>query len=274
MAEEYTFRQDETGPLPPGEQPQTIDTDRPSWLPEQFKTPEEMAKSWRETQANYTRTRQELSELRGYPEDSQEEVPTEQEAGSSSPEEIKGDNLDNAAERITEQAGVDVSEYTAEYQSTGDVSEESRVALAESLKGVLGNDARSMIDDYIEAKKVVHTNNSKAYMDEAGGAEQYQEMVAWAADTLPPEQIQAYNSAVESGDRHTTMFAIRGLRAQFESANGRTPGRMHSGTTRVGGVAPFQSAAEMRAAMKDPRYKQDPAYRESVRRRLDASENF
>lgn len=278
MAQEYTFRQEETGPLPPEQeqqqQPQQTG-DRPDWLPPEFNSVEAFVKSSQDTKAAYTKARQELAALRGTPDEEETEEPEDESSiqNGQSEEEIKGESLDQAAEKITKEAGVDVSEYTKEYYSSGDLTPESRDALAEALKGVLGDDARQMIDDYVEAKKVVHQNNSKTYMDEAGGTEQYQAMVQWAAESLPPEQITAYNKAVESGDRHSTLFAIRGLRAQYEAANGRAP-NLRSGTGPSGNVAPFQSAAEMRAAMSDPRYKSDPAYREAVARRLAISDNF
>ena len=270
MAQEYTFRQEETGPLPPEQEQQQPQQsgDRPDWLPPEYSSVEAFVKSAQDTKAAYTQARQELSQIKGEePTDEQEDT----EEAPQEPGQIKADSLDDAAEKITAKAGVDVSEYTQEYYSSGDLSEDSRTALAESLKDVLGDDARQMIDDYVEAKKVVHQNNSKTYMDEAGGTEQYQAMTQWAADNLPPEQIAAYNKAVESGDRHSTLFAIRGLRAQYEAAEGRTP-NLRSGTPGASGVAPFGSAAEMRLAMADPRYKADPSYRESVARRLAASE--
>lgn len=44
------------------EQPETIE--RPEWLPENFKTPEDLAKSYREQQAEFTRRSQELAETK------------------------------------------------------------------------------------------------------------------------------------------------------------------------------------------------------------------
>ncbi|CLP71539.1 Uncharacterised protein [Mycobacterium tuberculosis] len=64
-------------------------------------------------------------------------------------------------------------------------------------------------------------------------------------------------------------MAILGLKARYDAANGSEP-------TLLGGNAKasedvFRSTAELTAAMKDPRYKKDPAYREDVKQKLARS---
>jgi hypothetical protein len=138
---------------------------------------------------------------------------------------------------------------------------------------VLGPNARQIVDDFIEARKVVIQNDQKMYMDAAGGQEQYGTMVEWAKQNWSAEQVAAYNRQVQSGDRHATLFAIEGLKSKFEAANGRIPQRI----TGTGGASTsqgaFRSVAEMTRAMSDPRYQSDEAYREEVRQRLALS-NF
>ena len=48
MAETITITQPETGPEAPQEEAQDNQSERPEWLPEKFKTPEDLAKSYSE----------------------------------------------------------------------------------------------------------------------------------------------------------------------------------------------------------------------------------
>jgi hypothetical protein len=265
--ESIQFEQDETGPNAP-QQPTTPDPNRPAWLDPKFKSPEELARAYNEQQAAYTRQQQELARLKGTtpPADPTVKEPEQQDQQQS--------QQDDAAKKVAEAAGLDLTPYQQEYTSNGDVSEENRAKLADSLKSVLGPNARNIVDEYIEARKVVQQNDTRMFMDAAGGEESYQTMSEWARSNWSPEQIAVYNRQVESGDRHSALFAVESLRTQFEAANGRIPNRLSAvGSPSNAGSQPFRSAAEMTTAMKDPRYKSDPAYRDDVARRLAAS-NF
>jgi hypothetical protein len=279
MVQSVTFEQSETGNLPPQEPPQP-DPNRPAWLDPKFTKPEDLAASYREQQAALTRAQQELARLKGQ---ADEQPPIsgvqsgkeDDDVADETPvdEQPNPDGQEAAAKKVADAAGVDLNPYQEEYNTSGDVSEDNRVKLAESLKGVLGENARNIVDEFIEARKVVHANDTKMFMDAAGGQEQYGVMTAWAAQNLPKEQVAAYNKQVESGDRHSVLFAIEGLRAKYEAANGRLPQRITGSGNPSPNAGAFRSAAEMTSAMKDPRYKTDEAYRQDVARRLSIS-NF
>lgn len=273
MSNSVSFETPETGSEAPAQDLQnTGDPNRPEWLPEQFKSPEDFAKSWQDQRAEITRLQQASAQNKQPdPPDSGEPPKDEQEKPPAADD--KQNQQDDAAKELADQAGLDLSPYQEEYSSTGDVSEENREAIAKSLEKQLGPNARQIVDEFIEARKVVHENDTRMFMDAAGGQESYTQMVNWASTALPPEQVQAYNKQVNSGDRHTVLFAIEGLRAKYEQANGRDP-RLISGSGRPGAaVGGFSSTAEMTRAMSDPRYKSDPAYREEVRAKL-ARSNF
>ena len=130
--------------------------------------------------------------------------------------------------------------------------------------------ARAIVDQYIEGQKAVVGNDMAMYMQTAGGEENYQAMVAWASTTLPPAEIAAINTQLDSTDRTAVTFAITGLKAKYEAANGKQPSILTGNSGGVSSVAGFKSVAEMTAAMADPRYKKDPAYREAVKARIAA----
>lgn len=271
-----TFDTEETGSNAPERQPEA-DPNRADFLDPKFKTVEEQAKAYREAQSALTRANQELAKARGEKPAEQSSTPEKKPDEPKKPDDLQikdepPKKQDEAAEEVAKAAGVDLAPYQTEYTSTGDVSDESRAKIADGLTKVLGPNARQIVDEFIEARKVVHQNDTRMYMDAAGGQENYQTMVIWAKDALPKEQIAAYNSQVNSGDRHAAMFAIEGLRAKYEASNGKLPQRRVTGNSRPSGnTNGFASSAEMTRAMKDPRYKTDQAYRDDVAARIAAS---
>ncbi len=109
-----------------------------------------------------------------------------------------------------------------------------------------------------------------------GGQEAFDALAAWAPEYGDPVTVDAFNKAIDSGNADAALLAVKALRYEMTSRQGFTP-------TLVGGLAlgsqsgpkPFNSQAELRAAMRDPRYlpgpQQDGAYVEEVQRRLTAS---
>jgi hypothetical protein len=270
MSTQVVFEAPETGPNAPA--PET-----PAQPPIPDNLPENVKKSMQDMRAEITRLQQQVKQATPTPPQQPDPAApaaptTEQPKPNDQKPEDKAQSQDDAAKKLTESAGFDVAPYQTEYDSTGDVSPESRDKIAEGLKNVLGADARKIVDDFIESKKVVHTNDKSMYMEAAGGEEAYNTMTQWAAQNLPPEQVAAYNRQVTSGDRHATLFAIEGLRSKFEAANGRAPTLVRGTTTpAIGGVQPFRSVAEMTKIMSSPEYKTDPAYRDQVKQRLAVS---
>ena len=105
----------------------------------------------------------------------------------------------------------------------------------------------------------------------AGGEANYNRVVEWAADNLPDNQIDAFDSVVDSGNPAAINIAFQGLQAQYNDANGYE-GRMLQGKAPSNSRDVFRSQAELVAAMSDPRYESDEAYRADVVEKLDRSD--
>lgn len=249
-------------------------TDRPAWLPAEFKTVEDFTKSYTDTKAELTRKSQELATLRKEP--SQDDKP----ADPPAPADTTAKTPEGKALEIAEDPPADADAptmadfepYQQEFIATGDVSEENREKIAGRLKGMFGDQSRAIVNDYIEGSKVRRDSATKEFMDAAGGADQYAAMVSWAKESLSPAEKDAYNRQVNSGDVHSAKFAIEGLRAKYEKANGRQPQLIQGdGQITPAPTGAFKSVQEMTAAMKDPRYKTDAAYRKSVEQRVAQS---
>ena len=108
-------------------------------------------------------------------------------------------------------------------------------------------------------------------MNAAGGEANYNAVVEWAGSNLDNRSIDAFDSVVDSGNPAAINIAFAGLQAQFYEANGYE-GRMLQGKPANSRGDVYRSQAELVAAMGDPRYDTDPAYRADVIEKLDASD--
>ena len=105
----------------------------------------------------------------------------------------------------------------------------------------------------------------------AGGKEGYNSMVQWASDNFEDQEVQMFDSIMEDGNPAAVYFAVQSLVSRFNDANGKD-GNMLVGTSAKTTVDSFKSQQELVAAMSDPRYDNDPAYREAVISKLDKSD--
>jgi uncharacterized protein (DUF1330 family) len=104
-----------------------------------------------------------------------------------------------------------------------------------------------------------------------GGRDNYAALTEWAQENLNDTDIEAYDDIVTSGTMEQAKMAVQGMYARFLSGGGKAP-NLTQGSTSGDSVKPFGSAAQVTEAMRDPRYKNDPAYRESVSKRIAVSQ--
>ena len=171
-----------------------------------------------------------------------------------------------------------INEASEEYYANdGQLSEETISRFSEMS-------SQDLVNAYLE----IQANNPQApqqsvemseaqvnsVQNAAGGEANYNRVIEWAASNLPDAQINAFDSVVDSGNPAAIGIAFQGLQRQYEESNGYE-GRMLQGKTASSGGDVFRSQAELVAAMGDPRYDNDPAYRADVVRKLDQSDlNF
>ena len=110
-------------------------------------------------------------------------------------------------------------------------------------------------------------NDVKAF---AGGDEAYTGLVDWAAENMPKNFVDAFDNLVSFGDTDMIKLAVAGLKSAYDDQNGYE-GEMLTGRGAAPQVDVFRSQAEVVAAMQDPRYDKDPAYRQDVFQKLDRS---
>ena len=156
----------------------------------------------------------------------------------------------------------------------------------ETIEKFSSMSSRDLVEAYLEVTKNNPKNlsgDSEADIAErdiniiqnsVGGEAEYAKLTDWAATNLDDTAINAFDSAVSSGNVQMIQLAVAGLKAEYDSANGYE-GRMLSGKAAQTSGDVFRSQAEVVAAMSDPRYDSDPAYRQDVIEKLDRSDlNF
>jgi len=107
-----------------------------------------------------------------------------------------------------------------------------------------------------------------------GGEKAYQSMITWAGQNLSKEEISMYDSVMGKGDPNAIFFAVQALAAKYGDSTG-SEGQLLSGKDAASRDVSFRSQQELVQAMSDPRYDNDPAYRQDVMRKLENSDlNF
>lgn len=216
----------------PSEKPE-VDPDRPEWLPEKFKSPEDLAKAYSELESKLGQA------------DTSEEAQAE-------------------AEEALDNAGLDYEMLANEYAQNGELSDEAYQALEHA--GI----PQHIVDQYIAGLEATQGAIRGEIYETAGGEEAYSEMVEWAADNLDEGQIDAFNATLEGGDVNQIKMAITALQSQYMNANGTEPSRSIQGRTAGEGPV-YESVAELTRDMGDKRYMEDPAFRAKVEAKLARS---
>jgi len=106
--------------------------------------------------------------------------------------------------------------------------------------------------------------------ESVGGMESYRNMIQWAGQNLSENEIAMYDAAMDKGDPLTMFFAAQALNARYQDAIGYD-GEMLTGSAPRNTRDAFRSQAELVAAMSDPRYDKDPAYRQDIAEKLERS---
>lgn len=224
---------------------------------------EAMAKSYSEL---------EKKQSQGKSNSSTEETTNKDNKGSSeddpnNKEDGKESSKDEANEAV-EKAGLDMDSLRNEYQVDGELSEDTYQKLLDS--GI----SKDTVDSYIEGQKALVEKVQTEAFEIVDGQENYQAMINWASSTLSQEEQDNFNNQVASSNKGVRETAIRGLMSRFSDAEG-SPGDLHTGKrNNTGTVQGYASKAEMMKAMGDPRYKEDPAYRDAVIRKVEKSNIF
>jgi hypothetical protein len=239
----------EEKPVEEQQQPETElpqeEIDRPQWLPEKFKSAEDMAQAYSE-----------LEKKLGQPKEEATEEPEQSETEAENQEEQTEENVSEAYQTIAEAS----KEF---FENDGTLSEETYNALEKA--GL----PRDLVDSYAAGQQALLQSEEAQIQSVANG--QYDAMAEWANENLPQEEIDAFDEAVTGGTVQQAKLAVQGLYARYQNATGSNP-KLTQGSVSGVSTMPFKSMQELARAQSDPRYRSgDKAYHEEIDRRLAVS---
>jgi len=206
--------------------------------------------------------------------------------GQQEDEEVDYESSDEGYEE-EEESDEEVSPYAAATSLINDASEEYYSNDGQLSEETIESFSEMSSTDLVNAYLEIQAKNPQApqgvemsegqvnsVQNAAGGEANYNRVIEWAANNLPNNQIDAFDSVVDSGNPAAIGIAFQGLQRQYDESNGYE-GRMLQGKPASSRGNTYRSQAELVAAMGDPRYDTDPAYRADVVEKLNNSDlNF
>ena len=188
---------------------------------------------------------------------------------------LSGDDDDAAAKAAAEAAAaeadgdeqINFDDFYDEFADKGELSIESYKKLEDA------GYHKDLVDGYIqgqEARSVLFTNDVHAL---AGGEAAFDAMVEWGSENLTEPEKVRFNDSINSNDLASAKLVIEALKGRYAAKEGTFKrGRIESSDS-IDGSNPqgYASPAEMSVAMRDPRYRTDPAYVKMVETKVKNS---
>ena len=174
-----------------------------------------------------------------------------------------GQDLQTESEEPAETAWLE--EAYRSINESGELSEE----VAQQISEMNGMDVFNAMQQTDQLGRDLSEGELSSVYQAVGGQEQYNNLIEWAGANFSEGEIQAYDSVIESGDINQINLALQALYYRYTDAVGQD-GELLQGKP-AAAEATFRSQQELIQAMNDPRYDDDPAYRQDVIDKLDRS---
>jgi len=254
-------------------------------IPSNFKSAQDWFTALKSAQGEYTKARQEISELKKRLEPSQPVETAAQEQPQEDPipvipEELRipdKPKVEEPATRETKEVSLTQDEWTAystEFTVNGTLSEESLAAIKQKTQL-----PDYVINDYLEGQKA---RLSLAYDKAAqaiGGKDQLARVFDWASKNLTEADQKAVNAALATP---SWEVALLGLKAKYDAAKPKTTAneppkvggtKVGAATATASATGPYTSKSEFYTERSDPRFASDPKFRAQVETRMSRT-NF
>ncbi len=241
--------------LQESEQTETQDSEL---LAGKYKSVEDLEKGYQELQ-------QKLS--KGEPAEESEVSESEGETTEASATELYGDFIGGRFE----ENGIDFQDMNTRWQQSGELTTEDYG----ELEGA--GFTREMVDAYLSGVQFKATQDSElaakevlTLKNEFGGEKAYSEMIEWAGANLSEGEVTAFNNMIKTSNMDQLRIALTGLQSKYNATANREP-NLIGGKTPKATRDKFESTAQVVAAMNDPLYETDPAFRKKVEQKLSRS---
>tara|TARA_R100000152_G_C6700309_1_gene129977 strand:+ start:43 stop:843 length:801 start_codon:yes stop_codon:yes gene_type:complete len=263
MPEAITIKEEATPALSPEDQASLqesdkVETEGSELLAGKYKSVEELEKGYQELQ-------QKLSKGESAEESEITESDSEQEEANA--KEIYGDFIGGRFE----ENGINFQDMNTRWQETGELTTEDYGELESA------GFTRDMVDSYLSGLQFRQTQDTQLatqqimeIKQEFGGEAEYNNMIEWAGKNLDQGEIDAFNNMIRTPNKDQIRIAIAGLQSAYVANAAREP-KLIGGKTARNSNDKFESTAQVVAAMNDPLYETDPAFRKKVEAKLARS---
>lgn len=158
-----------------------------------------------------------------------------------------------------------------EYSKNGELSQETLDAFSQMS-------SQDLVKAYFEMQENSPTPSGRELTNQevnqlqnmVGGQAAYNQLTSWAAENFSEGEIEAFDSLIESGNTNAIQLALQALYYRYTDSMGVEGNMLTGKPARSQDV--FRSQAELVRAMSDPRYDNDPAYRQDIIDKLDRSD--
>ncbi len=199
------------------------------------------------------------------------ETTEEGEEATAEADEVPTDEATEEEEPVDETVDY-MFELNKEFEEKGQLSEEAIDKLsAMDTKDLIASYMKYQAKSSEQARAGLQNQEAiNAIKNSVGGDEAYGEMINWAAQNLPQEEINDYNSITNSGNPTAIKFAVESLANRYRNSEGyEAP--LVTGRKADSSVKPYRSQAELARDISNPLYSTDPAFRQDVEDRLARS---
>ena len=232
------FSEEELNSIQVGEQ---MEQEQQQLLAGKYQSAEELEKAYVELQQKFSQGEQPQQEVEGQ----QDEVEPETDV--------------SLLDTLWEEAQTDWTEETL-----NKLRESDPVEIAQAYLELRAEANQS------DARELTAEETGQLY-DIVGGEERYGDMMRWAASNLDEDSQGLYDSVMQKGDPAACFFAVQALAFRMAETAGWDSQDFITGGDAPSRVSAFRSQAEVVRAMQDPRYDNDPAYRQDVMNKLERS---
>lgn len=209
----------------------STDDVRPDWLPEKFKSAEDLAKAYSELEKKQSEPVEQPAEDKTYENETTPQV---------------------------------MDKFYNEYQEQGSLTEKSYEELNK-----MGLD-KGLVDNYIAGQEAIANTEVQQVHNVVGGSENYQKVIDYASQNLSDVEQNAFNETLETGSIEQVKFAVQGIASRAGIGAEQTQSMINGDSIETNSDL-FESSAQVIEAMNDKRYQSDPAYRKLVEEKIARS---
>ena len=192
--------------------------------------------------------------------DNTEDDKPEDKEDNINPEDVNLEDAQAVSEALNKK-GIDYDVLADEYMKNGSISEKTMKEL--EAFGI----PSEMVNNYIAGYEARVELERKELAECVGGKEKFDEIINWAANNLKKEEIISLNGIRDKFQLEATLI---GLKARMEEKEGKNPD-YQKGTGDGVKITGYRSEAERFEGIEDPKYNDEPAYRDDVTRKIAAS---